>query len=82
VHPDLVAALVADRRKSCPCDGATAHPNHPCGECLARLACRLHAGRPPQNAVRRTADRQSRARAWTLAAAASMLRISSEGTRS
>lgn len=80
MHPNLIAALFEDRRKSHPSGAVTGQPNHPCRRCLARLVWRGHTDRPPRSAVRRPADRQTRA--WAAAAATSMLRIISKGARS
>ena len=77
MHPDLIAALVQDRCKSWRCRAVTRQPYHPCRQRLAR-----HTGRSLQSAVRRPADRQTKAWGWALAGAVSMLRIISMGARS
>ena len=82
MHPNLIAALVEDRRKSCRCGAVTGQPYQPCRQCLARMVWRRHTSRRSQSAVRRPADRQTRAWAWVFAAATSMLRIIGKGARS
>ena len=82
MHPNLIAALAEDRRKSCPSGAVTEQPHHPCRKCLARLVWRRHTSRPPRSALQRPAGRQTRARARIFAAATSMLRIISKGARS
>ena len=82
MHPKLIAALVEDRRKSCLCGAVIGQPDHLCHQCRVRQAWRRHTSRSPRSAVRRPADRQTRAWAWAFAAATSMLRIISKGARS
>jgi len=82
MHPNLIAALVEDRRKACPCGAVSEQPHHPCRKCLARLVWRRDARRPPPNAVQRSAARPTCARAWAFAAATRTLRVMSKGARS
>ena len=82
VHPNLIAALAEDRRKSCPCGAVTGQPCGLCRKCLARMVWRRRTSRPARRAVRRRADRPARDRAWVFAVAASMLRTIGKGAKS
>jgi hypothetical protein len=52
VHPNLIAALADDHRRSCPCGAVTGQPRQPCRHCLARQTWRRHIGLHPRSAVR------------------------------
>lgn len=82
MHPNLLAALVEDRRKACLCGAVSEQPHHPCRKCLVRLVWRRHARRPLRNAVRRSAARPTCMRAWAFAAATRTLRVISKAARS
>jgi hypothetical protein len=82
VHPNLIAALAEDRRKSCPCGGVARQLHSPCRKCRTRLAWRRHTRRPPWGVRRRSVDRQTRASAWVVAAATSVLRVIGKEARS
>ena len=75
MHPNLIAAFVEDRLRSCPCGAATGQPHRLCRKCLARMIWRRHTDRCSRSDVRHQAGRHVRARAWTLAAAASILHV-------
>jgi hypothetical protein len=72
VHPNLIAALAEDRRKSCPCGAVTDQPHSLCRRCLARTVWRRSTSQSSRRAVHRRTGRQ--ARVWIFAAATSMLR--------
>jgi hypothetical protein len=76
VHPNLIAALVDDRRQFCPCGGVASQPYQLCRSCFVRI------GRPSRDCGRHQVNSYVRALARTLAVAASMLRIVGRGTRS
>ena len=82
MHPDLIAALAEDHRKSCPCGAVNGQPGGLCRECLARTVWRRRISRPARHAVRRRSDRPARGRAWVFAVAASMLRTIGKGAKS
>ena len=82
MHPNLIAALVEDRRKSCPCGAVDGQPQSPCRGCIARLDWRRCSDRPSRRAVRRHASRPTRGRAWIFAVAMSMLRAVNKGAGS
>ena len=82
MHPDLIAALAEDRRKSCPCGAVTGQPCGLCRKCLARVDWRRCGSRPSRRAVRRRTGRQARGSAWIFAVAASLLRTIGKGAQS
>jgi hypothetical protein len=81
VHPNLIAALAEDRRRSWPCGAVTEQPYRPYRQCLAWLVWRWHTSRSPRSAVRRPAHRQTPARAWIFVAATFMFRVISREAR-
>jgi len=81
MHPDLTAALAEDRHKSCPCGAFTDQPHSLCRRCRARMGWRRCTSRPSRRAVRRSAGRQTRGRAWIIAVAASILRTIGKGAK-
>jgi hypothetical protein len=81
VHPNLIAARVEDRRRSCPCGAVTGEPHQLCPKCLVRRIWRRRLGGRFQSVVRRHANRRARALALTLAVATSALRILGRGAR-
>jgi hypothetical protein len=80
VHPDLIAALAEDRRKSCSCGAVDGQPGRLCRECLNRKVWRRRISRLARHAVRRS-DRPARDRAWIFAVAASTLRTTGKGAK-
>jgi hypothetical protein len=82
VHPDLIAALAEDRRKSCPCGAVNGQPGGLCRKCLTRMAWRRHISQPTRHRARSRSDRQARGPAWIFAVAASMLRTIARGAKS
>jgi hypothetical protein len=74
VHPNLIAALVDDRRMFCPCGVVPSEPYQLCRSCFARIS------RPSRSLDRHQVNWCARAR--TLAAAASALRVVGKGSRS
>jgi hypothetical protein len=81
VHPDLIAALAEDRRKSCPCGAVNGQAGGLWRECLTRTVWRRRINRPARHEPRRRSDRQARDRAWIFAVAASMLRTIGKGAK-
>jgi hypothetical protein len=80
MHPNLIAALAEDRRKSCLCGAVDGQAGGLCHKCLTRTVWRRWISQPARHAVRRRSDRQARDRMWIFAVAASMLRtIGKEG---
>ena len=75
MHPNLIAALVEDRRKSCRCGAVASQPQQACRKCLAHMIWRRHASRCSRSTAKHQANRRSRAWSRILATAASMLRI-------
>jgi hypothetical protein len=60
LHPDFVAALAAENRRTCPC-GAVAESAHGlCRKCQARIAWRRKAMRKSRRGARRLAARHAR----------------------
>ena len=55
MHPNLIAALVEDRRRSCPCGAVTGQPHQLCRKCLARMIWRRHTSRRSRSVVRHQA---------------------------
>jgi hypothetical protein len=82
VHPNLIAALAGDHRRSCPCGAVTGQPRRLCRYCLARQTWRRHITRHFRSAVRHLADRLARAWSWTPDAAASLFGIIAKAARS
>lgn len=81
MHPNLIAELAKDRRKSCPCGAVTGQPCGLCRTCLARMNWRRCTNRTSRRAVRR-AGRQTRGPAWIFPVAMSMLRTIGKGAKS
>jgi hypothetical protein len=82
VHPDLIAALAEDRRKSCPCGAMNGQPGGLCRKCLTRMVWRRHISQPARHRAPRRSDRQARGPTWIFAVAMSMLRIIGKGAKS
>ena len=82
VHPNLIAALAEDRRRSCPCGSIVSQPQQPCRKCLTRSIWRTYANQCTRSAAKDQASRYARAWAWMLATASSMLRIRAKGAKS
>jgi hypothetical protein len=79
VHPDLIAALAEDRRKSCPC-GAVAEPSWElCRKCIARITWRRRTRRPYRRAIRRHVGRQIPDRMGVFAPTTSIFRATGKG---
>jgi hypothetical protein len=79
MHPNLIAALVDDRRNSCLCSTITKHPHRPCRKCLARVSWRPQLNQRPRREARHRANPQARAWPWILTAITSILRIIGKG---
>ncbi len=80
-HPILIAALVEDRRRRCPCGAAAQQPYGLCRECQATAAWR----RKTERTGRRTAPNRTRAGttvARLFARVASLLQIIGKGAES
>jgi hypothetical protein len=82
MHPNLIAALVEDRRRSCRCGAVTSQPQQPCPKCLTHMIWRRHASQCSRRTAKNPANRRSRAWSRILATATSMLRIRVKGARS
>ena len=82
MHPNLIAALAEDRRKSCPCGAVNGQAGGVCRECLTRTVLRRRIRRPARHAVRRRSDRPARDWACVFAVAGSMLRTIGKGAKS
>jgi hypothetical protein len=82
MHPNLIAALAEDRRKSCPCGAVNRKVGGLCLECLSRTVLRRRIRRPARHAVRRRSDRPARDRTWVFAVAGFMLRTFGKGAKS
>ena len=82
MHPNLIAALVEDRRRSCRCGAVASQSQQPCRRCLAHMIWRRHASQCSRSTAKYQANGRSRAWSRTLATAASMLRIRAKGARS
>jgi hypothetical protein len=76
VHPNLIAALVDDRRMFCACGAVPSQPQQLCRSCFVRT------NRPSRSRGRDQVNWCVRTLARTLAAPASMLHIFGKGTRS
>jgi len=82
VHPNLIAALARDRRRSCLCGAVTGQPYGPCRRCLARMDWRRCTHGSSRRAVHRRARQQTRGPAWIFAVAMFMLRTIGKGAKS
>jgi len=82
MHPNLIAALVEDRRRSCRCGAVASQPQQACRKCVAHMIWRRHASRCSRSTAKHQANRGSRAWSRILATATSMLRIRAKGARS
>jgi len=76
VHPNLIAALVDDRRMFCPCSAVPSQPHQLCRSCLVGIS------RPSDSLSRHHVSWCARVWARTLVAAASMHRVTGKGSRS
>jgi len=80
-HPILIATLVEDRRRQCPCGTVAPQPYGLCRECQAVAVWRRetewtrHCGAPSRTRARTL-------KAWLLAQVASLLQIISKGAES
>ena len=50
-HPILIAALVGDRRRRCPCGAVAQQPYGPCRECQAAVVWRSTTARTNRRAA-------------------------------
>jgi hypothetical protein len=82
MHPNLIAALVDDRRNSCLCGAITNHLHRPRRKCLARISWRRQLNQGPRREARHRANPQARTWPWTLATITSILRIIGKGASS
>jgi hypothetical protein len=82
MYPNLIAALVDDRRNSCPCGAVNDHSHQPCRKCLARINWRRQLSQRPRSVARHRASPPARAWPRTLGAIASILRIIGKGASS
>ena len=82
MHPDLIAALAEDRRKSCPCSAVNGQAGGLCRECLTRTVWRRAISQPARHAIRRRCGWQARGPAWIFAVAACTLRTIGKGAKS
>ncbi len=80
--PNLIIALVEDRRRSCQCGAVTSQPQQPCRKCLAHTIWRRHASQCSRSTAKHQANRRSRAWSRIIATATAMLRIGAKGARS
>ena len=80
-HPILIAALVEDRRRRCPCGAVTQQPYGLCRECQAVAVWRCETARTRRRAAP-TWTRAGTVKARLLARAASLLQIISKGVES
>jgi hypothetical protein len=79
MHPNLIAALVEVRRRSCPYGVVPGQPNQLCGNCSVGMTWRRHLSQRSRSIGRRWISQLARARTWIFAAAAFVLRV--VGTR-
>ena len=77
-HPILIAALVEDRRRRCPCGAVSHHPYGACRECQATV---VRQGKTTRTDRRSTPNwtRAGRVRARLFARLASLLQIIGKG---
>ena len=80
-HPILIAALVDDWRRQCPCGAVAQQPYGLCRGCQAAAISRRETTRP---SCRATPSRTNAgtAKAWLFARAAALLQIISKGVES
>ena len=74
MHPILVAALVEDRSRFCPCGAVFDQPNQLCRKCFASMTWRCGQSQRSRNIGRRPAHQLVGACTWILAAATLVLR--------
>ena len=82
MHPNLITALVEDRRRSCRCGAVTSQPQQPCPKCLAHMVWRRLASQWSRSTAKHQANRRPCVWSRILATATSMLRIRAKGVRS
>ena len=80
-HPILIATLVEDRRRRCPCRAVARQSYGLCRECQAAAVWRREAGQSSRHAALRM-TRTGFGRARLFARAASLLQIISKGAES
>jgi hypothetical protein len=82
MHPNLIAALVEDRRRSCRCGAVVSQPQQPCRQCVAHMIWHRHACQCSRSTAKPQGNRRSGAWSTILATVTSMLRIRAKGARS
>ena len=80
-HPILIAALVEDRRRRCPCGAVAQQPYGLCRECQAAAVWRRETARTSRRATP-IWTHAGTAKARLFARAASLLQIISKGAES
>ena len=80
-HPILVAALVEDRRRTCPCGAVSNHPDGLCRQCQATVVWRRETTRTNRCATPGW-KRAGTARARLFARLGSLLQIIDKGAES
>lgn len=74
MHPSLIAALVDDRRTFCPRGAVASLPHRLCRSCFVRTS------RPSRGLDRHEVNWCTRAWAWALAIATSVIRVHGKRT--
>ena len=80
-HPILIAALVEDRRRGCPCGAVSHHPDGLCRECQAAVVRRRKTKRMDRRSTPNW-TRAGRARARLFARVESLLQAITKGAES
>jgi hypothetical protein len=80
-HPILIAALVEDRRRRCPCGTVAQQPYGLCRGCQAAATWRRETTRTSHRATPSRIHAES-AKAWLFARVAALLQIMRKGAES
>ena len=80
-HPILLAALVEDRRRQCPCMAVAPESYGPCRRCRAAAIWRHETTWTSRSATPNQTHSRT-AKAWLVARMASLLRIIGKGAES
>ena len=78
MHPNLIVALVEDRRRFCLCGALPDQPDQLCRNCSATTIARRRLRRHSRSIGGRQANQLARAWTWILATAMFVLRAVSE----
>jgi hypothetical protein len=81
-HPKLIAALVDDQGRHCPCGAIAEQPQRLCRKCHARLAWRRKSTRTSRSAARRLAAHQAYEGTRIFASAMALLQAVGKGVGS